>query len=111
MAIAPGPTLDLQRFADAIRAGANAQFTSPQFRRLFDVPLTIERARVYTLQKSHWIINRRDCWGLAMGLAPMDVKKLIWLHEQDARRKRRPWDRGPLPLAGSRRRGARTDGR
>lgn len=83
MALTASPALDLRAFAEAIRAGANAQFTSPQFRRLLSLPLSIERAREYTLQKSHWLINRRDCWGHAMGLAPIDVKKLIWLHEQD----------------------------
>jgi pyrroloquinoline quinone (PQQ) biosynthesis protein C len=27
--------------------------------------------------------NRRDCWGYVQGAAPLDVKRLVWAHEQD----------------------------
>ncbi len=47
------------------------------------MPLNLARAQLYTLQKSHWNINRRDCWAFAQGHAPMDVKRLIWEHEED----------------------------
>lgn len=74
---------DIKAFAEEVRKKANAQFETPQYRRILSMPLTMERARIYTLQKAHWNLNRRDCWGSAQGLAPMDVKKLIWEHEED----------------------------
>ncbi len=76
-------TGDLAKFVEDVRKQANAQFESPQYKRLLALPLTIERARRYVLQKAHWNINRRDCWGYSQGPAPMDVKKLIWEHEED----------------------------
>lgn len=73
----------LDPFVDEVRRLAAAQYDSPQYRRVLGLPLTIERARLYVLQKAHWNINRRDCWAFAQGAAPMDVKKLIWEHEED----------------------------
>ena len=70
-------------FVAEVRALANAQFDSPQYRRVLEMPLTKERAQVYTLQKSFWNLNRRDCWAFAQALAPMDVKAMIWDHELD----------------------------
>ncbi len=70
-------------FIAEVRALANAQFESVSYRRVLEMPLTQERAQVYTLQKSFWNLNRRDCWAFAQGLAPMDVKALIWGHELD----------------------------
>lgn len=75
--------VDLKAFAKEVRARANAQYESPQYKRLLSLPLTKERARVYVLQKAFWNLNRRDCWAFAQALAPMDVKKLIWEHEED----------------------------
>lgn len=74
---------DLRAFADKVRARANAQYQTPAHVRLFNVPLSVERARAWLLQVAIWSINRRDCWAFAQGLAPLDVKRLIWLHEQD----------------------------
>jgi hypothetical protein len=70
-------------FATEVRTLANAQFESPQYRRVLEMPLTQERAQVYTLQKSFWNLNRRDCWAFAQALSPMDVKAMIWDHELD----------------------------
>ncbi len=74
---------DLKDFIEKVKRGANAQFESPQYKRLLALPLTKERAQVYTLQKTLWTLNRRDCWAFAQALSPMDVKKLIWAHEED----------------------------
>ena len=74
---------ELEKFVRETRALANAQYASPQYKRILSMPLNMARARVYTLQKSHWNLNRRDCWAFAQGHAPMDVKKLIWEHEED----------------------------
>ena len=62
---------------------ANAQFDSPGYRRLLALPLTKARAQAYVIQRTHWTINRRDCWALAQGIAPLDVKKIIWDHERE----------------------------
>lgn len=74
---------DLKAFIEEVRRGANAQFESPQYKKLLALPLTQKRAQVYTLQKTLWTLNRRDCWAFAQALAPMDVKKLVWAHEED----------------------------
>ena len=74
---------DLKTFAKEVRKLANDQYASPQYQRILSLPLNEKRAQVYTLQKAFWNLNRRDCWALAQGVAPMDVKKLIWEHEED----------------------------
>lgn len=74
---------DLASFSAEIRARANAQFTRRQHKHLLEVPLTIERARLFALQMFFWINNRRDCWAFAQGLAPLDIKAMIWQHERD----------------------------
>lgn len=74
---------ELKAFIAEVRRGATAQFTSPQYKKLLALPLTQERAQVYTLQKTLWTLNRRDCWAFAQALSPMDVKKLVWAHEED----------------------------
>jgi len=70
-------------FFDEVRALANEQFQSESYQRILALPLTLERAQTYVLQKGFWNLNRRDCWGFAQGLAPMDVKAMIWDHELD----------------------------
>lgn len=62
---------------------ANAQLVSPEYERLYAVPLNREAARIYILQRAHFVLNRRCCWGHVQGAAPFDVKGLIWEHEQD----------------------------
>ena len=75
--------VDLKAFAKEVRKLANDQYASPQYKRILALPLNEKRAQVYTLQKAFWNLNRRDCWALAQGVAPMDVKKMIWEHEED----------------------------
>ena len=74
---------DLRKFSADVRARATAQFETPGYRRILSMPLNRKRAQVYVLQKAFWNINRRDCWAHAQGRSPMDVKKLIWAHEED----------------------------
>jgi pyrroloquinoline quinone (PQQ) biosynthesis protein C len=64
-------------------AMVNAQFESPQFRRLLALRFTNERAQFYAIQYAHFVKNRRDCWGFVQGGAPMDVKRLVWEHERE----------------------------
>ncbi len=62
---------------------ANAQFETPEFELFLTVPLTMERARFFSLQHVLYNLNRRDCWGYVQGRAPWEVKRVIWQHEQD----------------------------
>jgi pyrroloquinoline quinone (PQQ) biosynthesis protein C len=61
----------------------NEQFDSPEFRLLAETPLTMARARYYTLQLVFYASNRRDCWAYVQARAPIDVKQAIWRHEED----------------------------
>ena len=62
---------------------ARAQFESPEFRELLGMPLTMARARFFSVQMARYVANRRDCWGYVQGAAPLPVKRLIWRHEQE----------------------------
>jgi pyrroloquinoline quinone (PQQ) biosynthesis protein C len=62
---------------------ANAQFESPEYKRILGVKWTPARCRMYVLQRAYFVMNRRDCWAYAQGSAPFDVKQLIWDHEKD----------------------------
>lgn len=62
---------------------ANAQFESEPFKRLLSLPLNRKRVQMYTIQRTHWTVNRRDCWAAVQSAAPFAVKKLIWDHERD----------------------------
>ncbi len=68
---------------DELNRMANAQFESPEFQQLLALPLTPDRARCYSVHMAHYVNNRRDCWGYVQGAAPLDVKRLIWAHEQE----------------------------
>jgi pyrroloquinoline quinone (PQQ) biosynthesis protein C len=61
----------------------NQQFETPEFRDLLSLPLTMARARLYTINMAHYVANRRDCWGYVQGGAPLDIKRLVWEHESD----------------------------
>ena len=62
---------------------ANAQFASPEYQRLFKAPFTREGAKAYWVQHAHFNLNRRDVWGFVQGHSPMDIKKMVWEHEED----------------------------
>lgn len=61
----------------------NEQFESPSFKRLLNTRFSRERAQHYSIQMAYYVQNRRDCWGYVQGSAPLDVKKIIWEHEED----------------------------
>jgi pyrroloquinoline quinone (PQQ) biosynthesis protein C len=73
----------VERLDARIRELSNQQFETDEFRRLFALPLTPARARAWTIHLAHFIHNRRDCWGYALGASPLDVKQLIWEHERE----------------------------
>ena len=68
---------------DELNRMANLQFETPEFERLLSVRLTLPRARFYIKHNAYYNKNRRDCWGFVLGAAPLDVKKLVWKHEED----------------------------
>lgn len=61
----------------------NEQFASKPFRRLLNIKFTKTRAQQYSIQMAFYVQNRRDCWGYVQGSAPLEIKKLIWQHEED----------------------------
>ena len=61
----------------------NAQFESDPFKRLLGAKFTKPRAQHYSIQMAYYVQNRRDCWGYVQGSAPLEVKKIIWDHEED----------------------------
>lgn len=62
---------------------ANAQFESLQYKKLLAAHFTREGAQAFEVQRTHFVKNRRDCWAFVQGAAPLDVKRLIWRHEQE----------------------------
>jgi pyrroloquinoline quinone (PQQ) biosynthesis protein C len=78
-----GEAMSLEALEKRLFAMANAQMEAPELRRLYAVRLNREAARFYILQRAHFVLNRRCCWGFVQGAAPFDVKGLIWEHEQE----------------------------
>jgi pyrroloquinoline quinone (PQQ) biosynthesis protein C len=62
---------------------ANEHFLTPEIQDFLNTTFTHERFRCFLIHNINFIKHRRDCWALAMGEAPLDVKREIWLHEQD----------------------------
>jgi hypothetical protein len=50
---------------------------------LLNISFTRERAQHYSIQMAFYVQNRRDCWGYVQGSAPLDIKRMIWRHEED----------------------------
>ncbi|HEX9786410.1 MAG TPA: iron-containing redox enzyme family protein [Candidatus Binatia bacterium] len=61
----------------------NEQFQSAPFQRLLGTKFTQARAQQYSIQMAYYVQNRRDGWGYVQGSAPLDIKQLIWHHEED----------------------------
>lgn len=73
----------LTRLNNKLAVMANDVFKSDDYRHFFSVPLTRDRAAYYIFQRSHFHLNRRQCWALVQAKAPFDVKQLIWDHERE----------------------------
>jgi hypothetical protein len=73
----------LDRLWEELVGLCNAQFHTPPFKRLLSTEFTKPRAQQYSIQMAYYVQNRRDCWGYVQGSAPLDVKRLIWEHEED----------------------------
>lgn len=75
--------ISMKALYEALCKMANDQLVSPEYTRLYDVPLNRAAGQVYILQRAHFVLNRRSCWAHVQGAAPFDVKGLIWEHEQE----------------------------
>ena len=64
-------------------AMANAQFESDAFKRFLGLKFNESRTRMYIIQRTHWTVNRRECWAQIQSAAPMPVKHVVWQHERD----------------------------
>src|SRR5574341_134089 len=73
----------LDKMWDELVRMCNEQFESPPFKRLLNTRFSKERAQHYSIQMAYYVQNRRDCWGYVQGSAPLEVKQLIWRHEED----------------------------
>jgi pyrroloquinoline quinone (PQQ) biosynthesis protein C len=51
--------------------------------RLRDVELTPARGRLIAVQRALFNKNRRDCWGAVQCSSPIDVKRVVWAHEEE----------------------------
>lgn len=69
-------------FRDLSKLGNDA-FRSPEYKHFLSLPLTRKRAARYIFERSHFHLNRRECWALVSARAPFDVKQHIWHHEED----------------------------
>jgi len=74
---------DSQELIKKVKESVNGYFSTPEIQYNLNMRFTVPRARCWVIHLSRFILNRRDCWALAMGQAPFDVKKEIWRHEQD----------------------------
>src|SRR3954453_5971162 len=61
----------------------NDHYATPEILQFNRFPMTLARAGLLMIHRVFYTMNRRDCWGSVQSSAPMDVKKLVWAHEQD----------------------------
>jgi Iron-containing redox enzyme len=61
----------------------NDQFSTPELQQYYSIPLTWKRALFREQQRMPYILNRRTCWAYVQARAPLDVKQVIWKHEQE----------------------------
>jgi pyrroloquinoline quinone (PQQ) biosynthesis protein C len=73
----------LEKLWDDLVRMCNEQFESQPFKRLLNGKFTQARAQHYSIQMAYYVQNRRDCWGYVQGSAPLDVKRMVWAHEED----------------------------
>ncbi len=74
---------DLERLNRRLGKIAREQHKTKEYKDFFSLPLTKKRAAFYIHERAYFVLNRRQCWAFASSLAPFDVKKLIWDHEED----------------------------
>jgi len=60
---------------------ANDLFKTRDAKHFLSIPLTRKRAAHYIFERSHFHLNRRQCWSYVGATAPFDIKQIIWDHE------------------------------
>ena len=68
---------------DELNRIVNEHYQTPEIISFNSFPMTASRAGTLMVHRVHYTINRRNCWGSVQSSCPMDVKRLIWAHEQD----------------------------
>jgi hypothetical protein len=68
---------------EALNRLVNDHYRTPEIVMFNRFPVNLARAGVLMIHRVFYTANRRDCWGSVQSSAPMDVKKLVWAHEQD----------------------------
>jgi hypothetical protein len=68
---------------EALNRLVNEHYQTPEIIHFNRFPVNLARAGVLMIHRVFYTMNRRDCWGSVQSSAPMDVKKLVWAHEQD----------------------------
>ena len=61
----------------------NDVFKSREYKHFLSNRLSRKRAAYYIFERSHFHLNRRQCWALVQARAPFDIKQLIWAHEME----------------------------
>ena len=62
---------------------ANEAFESRGYENFLSIPFSRKKAAYYIFERSHFHLNRRQCWALVQSAAPFDVKQMIWDHEKE----------------------------
>jgi hypothetical protein len=74
---------DIEALWEELVRLCNDQISTLPFARLLSQKFTRARAQQYSIQMAYYVQNRRDCWGYVQGSAPLEIKKIIWQHEED----------------------------
>jgi len=73
----------ISRLYRDLSALGNEAFKTREYRHFLSLKLTRKRAAYYIFERSHFHLNRRQCWALVQARAPFDIKQLIWHHEME----------------------------
>lgn len=74
----------VDRLDRELNALAMAALETPEIRRFYRRPITWPAHRVRSFVMNRLFIpTNRHCWAYVMGGAPMDVKQVLWKHEED----------------------------
>ena len=80
-------TVKSDKLADRLDAEltklAQGQFSTPEFKLVMEMPLTLKRAQFIAIQMVFYNVNRRETWAYVQAKGPWDIKRIIWEHEQD----------------------------
>ena len=73
----------MEKMWDELVRMCNEQFESLSVQAAAEWQIHQARAQHYSIQMAYYVQNRRDCWGYVQGSAPLDVKRMVWAHEED----------------------------